>query len=291
MTQHRPLPAAPQNAIRNIPRVVIQPTWATIVACSYLVKGIIFFVAHPFLYPLLKARLLPAFLLSAFIIVNLFFWTYLPQVAFLALFQRHGSAWVNGTFLVLGEGAAAVAILFESFLADETQVDIFDAILVYKGYEDLVRQHRPITEDTLNDPVRRLGKPTTASVYAPFSFRQIAEFIILLPINFVPYFGVPLFLLLTGFRAGPLQHWRYFKLLGFDRKQRNAAISERRWEYTYGTVYLFLQLAPPFSMFFLLTAAASSALWAVDLEKARRVSQETAVSRSDPYLDNPDATV
>jgi hypothetical protein len=49
----------------------------------------------------------------------------------------------------------------------------------------------------------------------------------------VPYVGVPLFLLLTGYRAGPLQHWRYFNLLGYDRKQRNAAISRRRWEYTW----------------------------------------------------------
>jgi hypothetical protein len=80
----------------------------------------VFFITHPFLYPLLKARLLPAFLLSAFIILNLFFWTYLPQVAFLALFQHNGSAWVNGTFLVLGEGAAVVAILFESFLVVST---------------------------------------------------------------------------------------------------------------------------------------------------------------------------
>ena len=31
--------------------------------------------------------------------------------------------------------------------------------MVYKGYEDLVRQHRPLSEDALNDPVRRLGKP------------------------------------------------------------------------------------------------------------------------------------
>jgi hypothetical protein len=210
-------------------------------------------LAHPFLYPLLKARLLPAFLLSAFIILNLFFWTYLPQVAFLALFQRDGSAWVNGTFLVLGEGAAVAAILFESFLVvrvsrqacvcsrsrradcnqDESQVDIFDAVLIHCGYEELVRQHRLVSEDALNDPVRRLGRPTRASVYAPFSFRQIAEFIVLLPINFVPYVGVPLFLLLTGYRAGPLQHWRYFNLLGYDRKQRNAAISRRRWEYTW----------------------------------------------------------
>jgi hypothetical protein len=79
-------------------------------------QGIIYFLAHPFLYPLLRARLLPAVLLSLFVLLNLFFWTYLPQVAFLALFQHNGSAWVNGTFLVLGEGAAVVAILFECFL-------------------------------------------------------------------------------------------------------------------------------------------------------------------------------
>jgi hypothetical protein len=214
-------------------------------------QGIFFFIAHPFLYPLLKGRLLPAFLLSTFIIVNLFLWTYLPQVAFLALFQRNGSAWVNGTFLVLGEGAAVVAILFESFLVvsmmhchrsswtctktlqDESQVDMFDAVLVHRGFEDLVREHRPVSEDTLDDPVRRLGKPARSSVYAPFSFRQIAEFIVLLPLNFIPYVGVPIFLLLTGYRAGPFQHWRYFQLLGFGRKQRDAFVGKRRWQYTW----------------------------------------------------------
>lgn len=167
-------------------------------------------------------------------LLNLFFWTFLPQVAFLALFHMTGSsAWINGTFLVLGEGAAVVAILFESFLVDEAQVDVFDAVLVHKGYEDLIRPFRPVSEDSLNNPVRRLGKPTRSSVYGPFSFRQIAEFVILLPLNFVPYFGVPLFLLLTGYRAGPLQHWRYFKLLDFDKKQRNAYMKKKRWEYTW----------------------------------------------------------
>ena len=116
---------------------------------------------------------------------------------------------------------------------DETQVDIFDAVMVHKGYEDLIRQHRSIAEDTLNDPVRRLGRPTRSSVYAPFSFRQIAEFIILLPLNLVPYVGVPMFLLLTGYRAGPLQHWRYFQLVRYTRKQRKAAIARRRWQYTW----------------------------------------------------------
>ncbi|CAN9393142.1 unnamed protein product [Alternaria alternata] len=278
-------------ALGNIPRVVVQPTVDNVIVSTYLVKGIVFFLAHPFLYPLLKARLLPAVLLSIFVLTNLFVWTLLPQVLFLKLFHTAGSAWVNAVFLVLGEGAAVVALLFESFLVDESQVDVFDAVLIYKGYEDLVRKHRPVSEDSLNDPVRRLGKPIRPSVYAPFSFRQIAEFVILLPMNFIPYVGVPIFLLLTGYRAGPFQHWRYFQLLGYDKKQRNAAIRKRRWQYTwYGTVYLVLQYVPPLSMFFLMTAPASSALWAADLERARR-EQEANLAQAPQYTDEPDAGV
>ncbi|KAL7770900.1 hypothetical protein CFE70_000839 [Pyrenophora teres f. teres 0-1] len=257
-------PQRSQSALANIPRVVVRPTWDNVIAASYLIKGIVFFLFHPFLHPLLKARLLPAFLLSVFVYFNLFFWTLLPQVLFLKLFHTVGSAWVNAVFLVLGEGAAVVALLFESFLVDESQVDIFDAVLIYKGYEDLVRQHRPVTDDALNDPVRRLGKPTRSSVYAPFSFRQIAEFVILLPVNFIPYVGVPVFLLLTGYRAGPFQHWRYFQLLGYDRKRRNAAIK----------------------------TPASSALWAADLERARREQEANLAQAPQPqYTDEPDAVV
>ncbi|KAF2878120.1 hypothetical protein BDV95DRAFT_556754 [Massariosphaeria phaeospora] len=276
-----------EHPLRNIPQVVVYPTRDTAVASFYPFKGVFYFLRHPYLYPLLRARLLPAVLLSSFVLLNLFFWTFLPQVAFLAIFHKAGSAWVNGTFLVLGEGAAIVALLFEAFLVDESQVDIFDAVLVDRGYEDLVRQFRPVSEDSLNNPVRRLGKPTQASVYGPFSFRQIAEFVILLPLNFVPYAGVPLFLLLTGYRAGPLQHWRYFKMRGFDKKQRNAFARKRRFQYTwYGAIYLLLQLVPVLSMLFLLTAAASSALWAADLETQRRAHEATAVQVPD-YADDP----
>jgi uncharacterized protein involved in cysteine biosynthesis len=167
-------------------------------------------------------------------------------------------------------------------------VDAFDAVLVYKGYDDLVQPFRPVSEDSLNNPVERLGKPIRSSVYGPFSFRQIAEFVILLPLNFVPYVGVPIFLLLTGYRAGPLQHWRYFNLREFDRKQRNAFAKRKRWEYTwYGAMYLLLQLVPVLSMVFLLTAAVSSALWAADLETERR-QHEARLVQAPEYTDNPE---
>ncbi|KAF1816272.1 hypothetical protein P152DRAFT_409032 [Eremomyces bilateralis CBS 781.70] len=247
--------------------------------------GIIFFCTHSFLWPLLKARLIPCLLLTLFVLFNLFFWTYLPQVAFLAIW--HGpAAWANGTILVLGEGAVITALLFEAFLVDETQVDIFDSILVYKGLEDLVSTTRPILVDE-SDPRKRLGKPFRSSNYAPFSFRQIIEFMFLLPLNLIPIVGIPLFLLGTGWRAGPLQHWRYFRLSGFDRKARNAFIKRHRWQYTwFGTVYLTLQLVPALSMLFLLTTAAGSALWAASLEDRKREVENRSQEPPD-YVDAP----
>jgi Etoposide-induced protein 2.4 (EI24) len=173
---------------------------------------------------------LPIFLLSGFIYTNLFLFTYLPQVAFLAIFQGRG-AWVNGAFLVLGEGAAGLALLFEAFFVDETQVDVFDAVLLNEGFEHLINKQRVIYPDGAT-PLQRLGKPTTSAIYAPFSLRQIVEFILLLPLNFVPVAGVPMFLVLTGYRAGPFHHWRYFQLLDFTKDKRKQFVRSRQLKYT-----------------------------------------------------------
>lgn len=198
-------------------------------------QGIHYFATHRFLWPLFKARLIPIVLLSTFIYFILFFFTYLPQVAFLAIFQGAG-AWVNGAFLVLGEGAVIVAALFEAFFVDETLVDIFDSVLVNEGQEQLVLASRVIYPEA-GDPTSRLGTPTTSAVYAPFSLRQILEFIILLPLNFIPVAGTPMFLLLTGYRAGPFHHWRYFQLLDFTKQERKASVSRRQLQYTTYVLY------------------------------------------------------
>lgn len=241
-------------------------------------QGIYYFFAHPFLYPLLRARLLPSILLSLLVLANLFVWTYLPQVAFLAIF--HGKlAWINATFLVLGEGAAIVALLFEAFFVDSTLVDVFDAVLINEGCKDLVAPSRVL------DPVKQLGEPTTSAVYSPFSLRQILEFIILLPLNFIPVAGTPMFLIITGYRAGPFHHWRYFKLLNFTKKERNAFVKDRQLKYTwFGTVALLLQLVPVLSMLFLLTTAAGSALWIVKLEGTRMAIEDDG-HIGEPYAD------
>ncbi|KAF7182393.1 hypothetical protein CNMCM7691_001873 [Aspergillus felis] len=229
-------------------------------AWLYPLRGIYYFASHRFLWPLFRARLIPIVLLSTFIYFILFLFTYLPQVAFLAIFQGAG-AWVNGAFLVLGEGTAIVALLFEAFFVDETLVDIFDAVLANEGHGELVSACRVLYPQG-DDVVKRLGKPTHSAVYSPFSLRQIIEFIVLLPLNFIPVAGTPMFLLLTGYRGGPFHHWRYFQMLDLSKKQRKERIRQRQLQYTtFGTVALLLQLIPAFSMFFLMSTAAGSALW------------------------------
>lgn len=94
-----------------------------------------------------------------------------------------------------------------------------------------------------------------------------------------------------GYRAGPLHHWRYFKLLGLTKKERNAFIKRRKLRYTwFGTIALLLQLIPVLSMFFLLTTAVGSALWVVRLEKAKRHQEGQVEGYQDdppPYEDVP----
>jgi hypothetical protein len=237
----------------------------------YPLKGIYYFATHRFLHPLLRSRLIPLSLLSACVLVILFLTAYLPVVAFLSLFHYKGSAWVNGTVLILEIGALLITILFEALFVDHTQLDIYDAVLVAEGYEHLVRNRRQVSEDiNESDPVKRLGAREKGACFAPFSFRQIIEFIVFMPLNFVPFVGVPLFLLLTGYRAGPLLNWRYFALKQWGKKQRKQfiRIKKRRWEFMwFGTIYMILQLVPILSMLFLLTSAAASALWAVHLEE------------------------
>ena len=178
---------------------------------------------------------------------------------------------MNATFFVLGIGTLLISILFEAMFVDNTQVDIFDAVMIAEGYEHLVRNRRPVSEDIdESDPVKRLGAREKGATFAPFSFRQIIEFAIFLPLNFIPFVGVPLFLLATGYRAGPLLNWRYFALKGFNEKDRKEFIKkkQRRWEYMwFGSIYMLLQLIPVLSLLFLLTSAAGSALWSVHIER------------------------
>ena len=119
-------PALNMPDIRSSTAAVLVPV-RSVVSSSWLYpfKGIWYFCAHREFWPLWGRRLVPLTVTSIVILGLLFTFTYLPQVAFLALFHGPG-AWVNAVFLVLGEGQVAIALLFEAMLVDETLVNVFD---------------------------------------------------------------------------------------------------------------------------------------------------------------------
>ena len=114
-----------------------------LVAASYPLRGVYYFLRHPAFYPLFLGRLLPLSIISILVYLILFIFTFLPQFAFLAIF--HGrAAWLNAIVLVLGEGLVTIQGLFEGFFVDECRVDVFDVrrlILKYPflcGGEDAI---------------------------------------------------------------------------------------------------------------------------------------------------------
>lgn len=112
------------HVIRPIERPVNYVTRA-LVAASYPLRGIYYFLRHPAYYPLFVSRLLPLSLISLLVYTILFTFAFLPQFAFLAIF--HGrAAWFNAVVLTLGEGLVIIQGLFEGFFVDECRVDVFD---------------------------------------------------------------------------------------------------------------------------------------------------------------------
>jgi hypothetical protein len=115
------MPALDGQVLLRPIKPVVSASWL------YPFKGIYFFATHPAWWPLLGSRLIPLTFVSIIVFGFLFAFAYLPQVAFLAIF--HGrAAFVNAVFLVLGEGAVIIALLFEALMVDETLVDVFDAV-------------------------------------------------------------------------------------------------------------------------------------------------------------------
>ncbi|KAI0469655.1 hypothetical protein GGR56DRAFT_487981 [Xylariaceae sp. FL0804] len=252
-----------------------------LVAAAYPLRGIAYFARRPALWPLFLGRLLPLSLISVLVYLILFAFAFLPQYAFLAIFHGGAGAWLNAVFLVLGEGLVVIQGLFEGFFVDECRVDVFDATLINEGLESLVAPHRILFPDAPN-AVKKLGKPTSAAAYQPWSLVQMVELAVCLPLNLVPYVGTPAFIIITGARLGTFAHYRWFELRGLTKRERREEIRARYWDYVwFGTVAMVLELVPIFSFLFLLTSTAGSALWTADLEKKARAVEAPAPAQGE----------
>lgn len=135
-----------------------------------------------------------------------------------------------------------------------------------------------------------LGKPTTSAIYTPWSVIQILELIVFLPLNLIPWFGTPAFIIITGTRLGKLSHYRWFQLRGFSKEEKKAEASKLAWDdIWFGTISMILELIPILSFFFLLTSTTGAAIWTARMEKERRPQLQTEHGPSDEHDDPPPA--
>lgn len=157
----------------------------------------------------------------------------------------------------------------------EANMPSSQAVLIDHDLAGLVAPHRLLFPDAPNS-VKMLGKPTSRAEYTPWSFKQIIELVVFLPLTFIPVVGAPAYIIITGTRLGKLSHYRWFKLRGLSRSERKEEAKKYSWDYVwFGTMAMVLELIPLLSFFFLLTTTAGCGLWVAKLEgKSRGRSNE-----------------
>ncbi|PPQ78179.1 hypothetical protein CVT25_015512 [Psilocybe cyanescens] len=233
-------------------------------AWSYPLLGITYLVSHPVLYKSIAPVITKAVLTSVGITAGLFFFTYLPQVAFCALFSGP-FAFITAAVMVFSEAYVLVSVVSKAFFLNAAQDRIFDAVLLQQGNQTLVESGRQIRSSSSGFKVlgRSLTKPLDR-----FSKDGILRYVVSLPLNSIPGVGTALFLLYNGIKAGPGFHSRYFQLKKYDSTTRQSFVESRKGAYTaFGATALALNLVPVIGLLFNITSTIGAALWANKLEK------------------------
>lgn len=179
---------------------------------SYPFLGILYFASHPSLYRAVAPILIKCLLASLGITGGLFIFTYLPQVAFCALFSGP-FAFITAAVMVLGEAYAIILVVSKAFFLGQAQDQIcalhtsqldeslrtfilfaVDAVLLQQGNENLVACGREVKSKS---GIKMLGRSITKPLNR-FSKEGILRYIISLPLNSIPIVGTVMFFLYNG---------------------------------------------------------------------------------------------
>ncbi|OJJ03330.1 hypothetical protein ASPVEDRAFT_42842 [Aspergillus versicolor CBS 583.65] len=247
-------------------------------AYLYPFKGIIHLATHKSLYTPLRSLLTQTLIAGVSITTALFVFTYVPQTALLTFTSGPFFAPIAGGLLVLAEASAVTHFVARGWIIRDALVDVFDAVLLERGCEGLVKEGR-VVRANVNSLMGRLGK----MVKKPFGSGSgsgggaggvvggMIRSMVLLPLNFVPVVGTLLYVYVKGKKAGPGLHARYFQLRGLGGRDREEWVEKRRGGYTgLGMASVLLEMVPFASMVFEFSNAVGAALWAADLEKANK---------------------
>ena len=134
--------------------------------------------------------------LSTSVIVFMFVFTYLPQVAILT-FVDGPLAIFNTVLLVLSEASAIVMFIAQGWWIDEAVEEVFDAVLIGKDCSTLVAQGREVKKGG-GDIMGKLGKKFSVKGWREGVFKRVVRYIVMLPLNAIPVVGTVIFLVLQG---------------------------------------------------------------------------------------------
>jgi len=239
-------------------------------AYVYPIKGVYYLLSHPRLYQPLVKPLGLSLLTNLAILVFLFAATYLPQAAFMCIFNGP-LGFITAIPLILGEAAALTNVIAKTFYLGPALEDLFDETLLLRGQTGLVSSGREVTTASGKKALGRLiMKPLDR-----FSKEGLVRYVLSIPLNFVPVVGTVFFLGYNGAKSGPSYHERYFQLKRFSEEQRRQYVKERRGAYTsFGFAALALNLVPFATLVFSCTSAVGAALWAADEERRQGSSSD-----------------
>ncbi|KAJ7168068.1 hypothetical protein C8R43DRAFT_1157545 [Mycena crocata] len=239
----------------------------------YPFQGILYFVSHASLYRSIFPVILKTLLTALGVTAALFMFTYLPQVAFCAVFSGP-FAFATAALLVLGEAYAIIMFLSKAFFLGHAQDQLFNAVFRQQGVNLVYVEQKGKSRSFLQSIFKGLSKPL-----GRFSKEGLLRYIVSLPLNLVPMVGTVLFLLYNGAKAGPTFHARYFQAKGLSPTSRQAFVDKRKGAYTaFGAATLGLNLVPVVGPIFSLTSTVGAALWACEIEKKEK-DRETSGRR------------
>ncbi|KAJ7771833.1 hypothetical protein B0H16DRAFT_1514905 [Mycena metata] len=251
----------------------------------YPLQGIFYFVSHASLYRSIFPVILKTLGAALAITFAMFAFTYLPQVAFCALFSGP-LAFVTAALLVLGESYAVIMFVSKAFFLGRAQDQLFNAVFRQQGVNLIYVEPKGKSRGFVQSVLKGASKPLSR-----FSREGLLRYVVSLPLNMVPMVGTVLFLLYNGTKAGPTFHSRYFQAKGMTPAARQAFVEKRKGAYTaFGAATLGLNLVPVVGPIFLLTSTVGAALWACELEKKEK-DREASSSGKRPALAERASTV
>lgn len=231
----------------------------------YPIKGIYYFLTHRELWTPFTSRILPTVGLALAVVIFMFTFTYVPQVA-LMFFTNGPLAPFTTILLILSESSTIVNMLSRNFIVQDALLDIFDGTLLARNEAGIVSNGRELKSG--GSSISRLSK-ITRRPFEKFTLTALVRYFMYLPLNFIPIVGPAVFVFIQGRNRGKAAHARYFSLKGWNQKQTEQFTSDHVGPYTaFGCVATLIELVPVASILFSFTNTVGAALWAADIEKS-----------------------